>query len=86
MDSQFFPGAIQLDHPDVIFIGTVLLRHIQQLICNAHAITVMSRDSIDEPVSTLSQDKLASAIYPTASLMNHSCKPNIIARYRLLLY
>ena len=27
-----------------------------------------------------SQEKLATAIYPTASLMNHSCKPNIIVR------
>ena len=26
------------------------------------------------------QEKLATAIYPTASMMNHSCKPNIIVR------
>ena len=82
LDSSFLPPAVtSIDHPDALYIGSLLLRHIQQLICNAHAITVMSSgETSDGLVFSNNQDKLASAIYPTASLMNHSCKPNIIAR------
>lgn len=31
-------------------------------------------------IQHVAQARIASAIYPTASLMNHSCKPNIINR------
>jgi hypothetical protein len=55
------------------------------LICNAHAISVMEHDwENDEPgesaITKMSECKIASAIYPTASLMNHSCRPNIFSR------
>jgi len=33
--------------------------------------------------STVEQVRLATAIYPTASLMNHSCEPSIISRSQL---
>lgn len=35
-------------------------------------------------VETVSQVRIATAIYPTTSLMNHSCKPNIISRWVIL--
>ena len=66
-----------------LYIGSLLLRHIQQLVCNAHAITEVK---VTEPgeqtlVQETSQVRVATAIYPTASLMNHSCDPTIISRY-----
>ena len=66
-----------------IYIGGLLLRHIQQLVCNAHAITEVKVTQAGEgtPIQETSQVRVATAIYPTASLMNHSCDPTIISRY-----
>ena len=67
-----------------MYIGGLLLRHIQQLVCNAHAITEVqvtpSAAGEITPVEETSQVRVATAIYPTASLMNHSCDPTIISR------
>lgn len=64
------------------FIGSLLLRHIQQLVCNAHAITELQASEVphSESVESHSQVRVSTAIYPTASLMNHSCDPTIISR------
>jgi hypothetical protein len=103
--------------PEVQYkVGGNILRHIAQLICNAHAITdVLSGKiksqlkylsyyrlskadvrSIDNQLTKIilnaididvqrvslstaeeSQMRVASAIFPAASMMNHSCDPNI---------
>ena len=67
-----------------MYVGGLLLRHIQQLVCNAHAITEVqvTPTAAGEitPVEETSQVRVATAIYPTASLMNHSCDPTIISR------
>lgn len=70
------------EHDIEIYIAELLLRHIQQLVCNAHAITKLqvSHDSNQTLVDSQSQVRVATAIYPTASLMNHSCDPTIISR------
>lgn len=87
MDTEYFSaisGSPTLEHEDVLYVCGLILRHIQQLICNAHAITMIDtthdKADIKELVYSETQEKLATAIYPTASLMNHSCKPNIIVR------
>ncbi|GAB1600500.1 SET and MYND domain-containing protein 4-like [Argonauta hians] len=64
-------------------IGTFLLHHIQQVSCNRQDInkldvyyplpTTVNGDSI-EPSSEI---RLATAICPTVSLLNHSCLPSI---------
>ncbi|KAK2715232.1 SET and MYND domain-containing protein 4-like [Artemia franciscana] len=60
-------------------VSNFFLRHICQMICNAHAITELSEDSNNESNLVLeSQDRIATAIYPSASLMNHACDPTII--------
>ncbi|PSN40378.1 hypothetical protein C0J52_11855 [Blattella germanica] len=62
-------------------LGGLILRHIAQLVCNAHAITkldVSMPEKEDQQVVTESQVRVATAIYPTASMMNHSCDPSII--------
>lgn len=69
-------------------VCALLLRHIAQLVCNAHAITKLDSDrnsanlSVDHynTVVSESQQRIATAIYPSASMMNHSCDPNIINR------
>ncbi|CAC5395091.1 unnamed protein product [Mytilus coruscus] len=65
---------------DDLYIGGLLLRHIEQLVCNAHAITELqvTQTSDTSLVDSKSQERIATAIYPTTSLMNHSCDPSII--------
>ena len=78
------PKHANLDLCDTeIYIDGLLLRHIQQLVCNAHAITEVKVTQAGEgtPIQETSQVRVATAIYPTASLMNHSCDPTIISRY-----
>ena len=75
--------------PYMVKIGGLLLRHILQLVCNAHAITSIqteptsetARDAaVETNVSSTEQTRVATAIYPTASLMNHACDPTIVSR------
>ncbi|XP_064601173.1 SET and MYND domain-containing protein 4-like [Liolophura sinensis] len=65
------------------FISGLLLRHIQQLVCNAHAITELQASEVSnsDSVEAHTQVRVATAIYPTASLMNHSCDPTIISSF-----
>lgn len=65
-----------------------------QLICNGHAITKLgitesTQESLTEStppecrngeVVSQEQVRIATAIFPSASMMNHSCDPNIINR------
>ncbi|XP_064489863.1 SET and MYND domain-containing protein 4-like [Ornithodoros turicata] len=64
-------------------VGGLLLRHILQLVCNAHAITSIESDAVkeDDVVVTSAQVRVATAIFPSASLMNHSCNPNVISGF-----
>ena len=65
--------------------------HLLQLRCNSHFVSVVMSDgsqdsahvastAVGDRVETTTQRKLGSVIYPTASLMNHSCVPNAIFR------
>lgn len=60
-----------------LYVSSLLLRYILQLIGNGHAIaksnTLLSNDS-----SMNEQDIVATGVYSSASMMNHSCDPNII--------
>ncbi|XP_045611471.1 SET and MYND domain-containing protein 4 isoform X2 [Procambarus clarkii] len=69
---------------DVAHLASAIMRHIAQLVSNAHAVTQIMASSCGErsKVEQVSQKRIASAIYPTASLMNHSCKPNIINSFQ----
>ena len=73
-----------IESSDSHFIGGLLLRHIQQLVCNAHAITGLSICGGDSKsiVVEESQVRIATAIYPTTSLLNHSCQPSIVNTFQ----
>ena len=63
-----------------ILLASVLLKHIQQMICNAQTISITKSNEVtfdnDEEQDELTK-RFASAIFPTCALMNHSCVPNI---------
>ena len=72
-----------IENSDLPFVGGLLLRHIQQLVCNAHAITALSVTAGDQSsVVEESQVRIATAIYPTTSLLNHSCQPSIVNTFQ----
>ena len=60
-----------------LYVSSLLLRYILQLIGNGHAIT-KSNTLLNNDSSMNEQDIVATGIYPSASMMNHSCDPNII--------
>ncbi|XP_072746541.1 SET and MYND domain-containing protein 4 [Anoplolepis gracilipes] len=64
----------------LLYVSSLLLRHILQLICNGHAITKINVTADDHENKLLVEEqiRIATAIYPSASMMNHSCDPNII--------
>ncbi|UJR26818.1 hypothetical protein I4U23_008131 [Adineta vaga] len=66
-----------------ILLASVLLKHIQQMICNAQTISITKTNQMNEMIFDHDDDqdeltkRFASAIFPTCALMNHSCVPNI---------
>uniref|UniRef100_A0A3Q1GWQ8 Protein-lysine N-methyltransferase SMYD4 n=1 Tax=Acanthochromis polyacanthus TaxID=80966 RepID=A0A3Q1GWQ8_9TELE len=58
-------------------LGSAVLRHILQLRCNAQAIvTLQDTGAANSPVQSSREIRIATAIFPTLSLLNHSCCPN----------
>ena len=78
------PDELLQDRKSIVcLVGAMILRHIAQLVCNGHAITKLDRtlsENENSEVFTEQQVRIATAIYPSASMMNHSCDPNIINR------
>ncbi|XP_021932938.1 SET and MYND domain-containing protein 4-like isoform X1 [Zootermopsis nevadensis] len=76
------PADLLQDRKSVLcLVGGVILRHIAQLVCNGHAITkldISQPENENQEVLMERQVRIATAIYPSASMMNHSCDPNII--------
>ncbi|CAF3035533.1 unnamed protein product [Rotaria socialis] len=66
-----------------ILLASILLKHIQQMICNAQTISITKTNQMDDIIFDNDDDRdevtkrFASAIFPTCALMNHSCVPNI---------
>nr|CAD7198600.1 unnamed protein product [Timema douglasi] len=59
-----------------LFIGGLLLRHLQNLPCNAHEVSESLRCENDGDV--LKCVEIGAAAYATMSLVNHSCDPNVV--------
>ena len=70
-------------------LRSLFLHHLLQLRVNSHSVTAveMETEEVEERgrvVQVSREVQVGSAIFPTASLFNHSCWPNIIFRYTLL--
>ncbi|CAI8043940.1 SET and MYND domain-containing protein 4 [Geodia barretti] len=83
-------GTDPHDHstPEVTSGGlrSLFLHHLLQLRCNSHRVTaVLEAGEVagrGESVKSSHEATLGSAVFPTASLFNHSCWPNIIFRFQ----
>lgn len=64
-------GSSQLDAK--MSVGGLILRHLQNLPCNAHEVTeyVCRKESAEAA-------EIGAAAYSTLSLLNHSCNPNVV--------
>ncbi|XP_054610317.1 SET and MYND domain-containing protein 4 [Dunckerocampus dactyliophorus] len=63
--------------PEWQLLGSVALRHLLQLRCNGQAvITLQEQGPSDALVQSSQEARIATAIFPTLSLLNHSCRPN----------
>jgi hypothetical protein len=55
---------------------TILLRHLQSCSCNAYQVT--EQFLADGDVRNATENELGGGAYPTISLCNHSCNPNVV--------
>ncbi|KAL8198918.1 UNVERIFIED_CONTAM: hypothetical protein K2H54_029567 [Gekko kuhli] len=63
--------------PELKILGEAMLKHMLQLRCNAQAVTTLRQSgSGDKLVASSEQVRLAVALFPVVSLLNHSCDPN----------
>uniref|UniRef100_A0A672K6K1 Protein-lysine N-methyltransferase SMYD4 n=1 Tax=Sinocyclocheilus grahami TaxID=75366 RepID=A0A672K6K1_SINGR len=63
--------------PEMSMPGATALRHMMQLRCNTQAVTaVMVKEESGMAVQSSSEIRIATAIFPVLSLLNHSCSPN----------
>lgn len=76
-DTKKYEHQVDVKHQ----VGGLLLRHICQLICNGHAIREKLVVTETGQVDLVEEQRIATAIYPATSLLNHSCQPNVIARW-----
>lgn len=58
-------------------MGSAVLRHMLQLRCNAQAVTVLQDTGpATSSVQSSREMRIATALFPTLSLLNHCCSPN----------
>ncbi|XP_039531578.1 SET and MYND domain-containing protein 4 isoform X2 [Pimephales promelas] len=62
--------------PEMSMLGATALRHMMQLRCNAQALTAVRVKESGTAVQSSSEIRIATAIFPVLSLLNHSCSPN----------
>lgn len=64
-------------------LSSLILRHLLQTICNAHAITKIMDCQLSNGSSTIEreQTRYATAMYPRVSLLNHSCNSNVLSSF-----
>ncbi|KAL4132470.1 hypothetical protein QTP88_009613 [Uroleucon formosanum] len=72
-------------HPNLVLdsVGNELLHHMTRLVCNGNAISSHMLSDYDSGSRTSiideSRPRIGTAIFPTSSLLNHSCNPNIFS-------
>ena len=73
--SAFFPKSAPPSDEDLAYIGSLVLKHLQVIPCNAHEVSELQL-SLDS-VATSETAEVASALYATLSLFNHACDPSV---------
>ncbi|XP_013414149.1 SET and MYND domain-containing protein 4 [Lingula anatina] len=61
------------------YFGGLILRHLQNLPCNAHEISELELDP--DNVATSTTKEIGAAIYAMMSLFNHSCDPAVTRNF-----
>ncbi|XP_067255293.1 SET and MYND domain-containing protein 4 isoform X2 [Chanodichthys erythropterus] len=69
-------GVSGIWQPEMSMLGATALRHMMQLRCNAQAVTAVRVKESGMAVQSSSEIRIATAIFPVLSLLNHSCSPN----------
>ncbi|KAB5543440.1 hypothetical protein PHYPO_G00079170 [Pangasianodon hypophthalmus] len=65
-------------------LGATALRHMLQLQCNAQAVTAIKvKEDTSLPVQSSKEFRIATALFPVLSLLNHSCQPNMSISFGL---
>ncbi|XP_066994532.2 SET and MYND domain-containing protein 4 [Anabrus simplex] len=76
--SKFFTDAAKNNFPEIKgMVGGLLLRHLQNLPCNAHEVSNYIQEIADDGKMTSRSLEIGAAAYATLSLVNHSCDPNV---------
>ncbi|XP_052751459.1 SET and MYND domain-containing protein 4-like [Galleria mellonella] len=82
---EYLPSRVPYGLPDgqlQLLAAAIILRSLGQLVCNGHAAlslaTVEEEDDSNGCTVSEREVRRATAIYPSAAMMNHSCDPNII--------
>ncbi|XP_074119963.1 SET and MYND domain-containing protein 4 isoform X2 [Sminthopsis crassicaudata] len=69
--------------PEPSVWAEAMLRHVLQLHCNAQGVTALQEaGSEGDLVTERRQVRLATGLFPTISLLNHSCRPNTSLSFR----
>jgi len=61
---------------DEIYIGELLLHHLQVVQFNAHEVSEVQIPN--DNVETSGSECIGAGLYPTLALFNHSCNPAVI--------
>jgi hypothetical protein len=61
-----------------IAMGSVLLRHLQNLPCNAHEINELELTNPAANAKDSTLNEVGAAVFGVLSLLNHSCDPNVV--------
>ncbi|KAF7701130.1 SET and MYND domain-containing protein 4 isoform X2 [Silurus meridionalis] len=65
-------------------LGATALRHMLQLTCNAQAVTAIKvKEDTSLPVQSSKELRIATAVFPILSLLNHACQPNTSISFSL---
>ncbi|KAI4479584.1 hypothetical protein M0804_010981 [Polistes exclamans] len=76
------PDSFEVKLSDAeLFVGELLLHHLQLLQFNSHEISELSNRKIKSKKKSLANAKnlfIGGGVYPTVALLNHSCNPGVV--------
>ncbi|BHF65842.1 hypothetical protein SprV_0200885500 [Sparganum proliferum] len=73
-------STTKVELPPATWVAACILYHLQAVPCNAHTYAETLLPKCEQGVSLTASSirPLASCLYPTLSLVNHSCDPNVL--------